>query len=320
MAGSLQVLGDAFIMLLQMTVIPYITVSLITAFGRLSLDDAKSLGLKAGGVLLVLWGIGLMMVLLAPLAFPDWPSASFFSTSLVEEPTPVDFLRLYIPANPFFSLANAIVPAIVVFSALIGLALIEVPNKQSLLEPLSAVANALMGVTGLVARLAPYGVFALTASAAGTLHVEELSRLQVYVVIHLALALLLALWLLPALVAAVTPLRHGEILRAFRAPLITAFATGKLLIVLPILVSDSMKLLDQAAGRAEGEEDPEARSSVDVLIPAAFNFPNLGMIMALVFVPFAGWYIGSPVSVADYPMLLGAGLASLFGGAPSTAT
>lgn len=97
------------------------------------------------------------------------PSASFFSTTLVEEAKAVDFLKVYIPADPFASMANAVVPAIVVFSVLVGVALIRVKNKRTLLAPLSAIAEALMAVTGFVARLAPYGAFALTASATGTL-------------------------------------------------------------------------------------------------------------------------------------------------------
>jgi proton glutamate symport protein len=65
--GFLGIAGDAFIVLLQVTVIPYIMVSLITALGRFTLEDVKALALKAGGVLLVLWGIGLTVVLLTPL-------------------------------------------------------------------------------------------------------------------------------------------------------------------------------------------------------------------------------------------------------------
>ena len=107
--------GEAFIALLQITVIPYVVVSLITSLGRVTRDDAKALGLRAGSILLVLWAIGLIVVLVSPLAFPNWPSASFFSASQVEAPKPVDFLELYIPSNFFASLSNAIVPAIVVF-------------------------------------------------------------------------------------------------------------------------------------------------------------------------------------------------------------
>lgn len=312
MVHTLKIVGDAFIMLLQIAVIPYIVASLITALGRLTLDDAKNLGLKAGGVLLLLWGIGVVVLLLTPLAFPDWPSASFFSTSQVEEAKPVDFLNLYIPANPFASLANSVVPAIVVFSGLLGVALISVKNKESVLDPLSAIAEALMAMSGFAARLAPYGVFALIASAAGTLDLEELDRLQVYVVVYMTMAIILSFWVLPALIAIVTPLRYGDVLRALRAALITAFATGSVLIVLPLLAAECKKLM--SAGREGSRDGNEARSTVDVLIPAAYNIPGLGNILSLTFVLFAGWYIGSPVPASEYSLVIGAGLASLFGG------
>jgi Na+/H+-dicarboxylate symporter len=80
-AAFLRAGGDAFIALLQITVLPYVVVALITSLGQLTLGKATALGLKAGGILLVLWAIGFAVVLLAPLAFPDWPSASFFSAS-----------------------------------------------------------------------------------------------------------------------------------------------------------------------------------------------------------------------------------------------
>jgi proton glutamate symport protein len=312
MAAPLETVGDAFIKLLQVAVIPYIVVSLITALGRLTLDDAKKLGLKAGGVLLVLWCIGVVVLLLTPLAFPDWPSSSFFSMSQVEEAKPVDFLKLYIPANPFASLANGVVPAIVVFSVLIGVALIRVKNKQSVLEPLSAIAEALMGVTGFVARLAPYGVFALTASAAGTLDLEEIDRLQVYAVVYMMMTIILSFWVLPGLITIVTPLRYRDVLRALRGAMVTAFAAGSVLIVLPLLAEECKQLMSE--GRENGGEDGQAHSTVDVLIPAAYNIPGLGNILSLMFVLFAGWYIGSAVPVSQYPLFVGAGLASLFGG------
>jgi Na+/H+-dicarboxylate symporter/ABC-type amino acid transport substrate-binding protein len=309
----LKVAGDAFIDLLQITVIPYVVVALITSLGRLTLKDAKELAIKAGSVLLVLWAIGLVVVLLGPLAFPDWPSATFFSASQIEEPKPVDFLKLYIPSNFFYSLANAIVPSIVVFSILFGLALIGVRNKEGLLNTLSQIGDALMAITGFVGRLAPYGVFAITASAAGTIDIADLGHLQVYVVVYIAMAVLLSLWLIPGLIATVTPLGYGTVLRAFRGPLITAFATGNVLIVLPLLAAESKELLAKAnvSSRQPGET---GESSVDILIPASFPFPSLGLILALLFVPFGGWYVGSKLAMGAYPILMGAGIASLFGG------
>jgi Na+/H+-dicarboxylate symporter/ABC-type amino acid transport substrate-binding protein len=308
----LQLGGDAFIALLQITVIPYVMVALITSVGRLTLSDAKALGVRGGSVLLLLWALGVAVVLSAPLAFPHWPSASFFSASTIEKPKPVDFLKLYIPANLFSDLANAVVPAIVVFSILFGLALINVAHKERILKLLSTAGDALMGINGFVGKLAPYGVFAITASAAGTIDVGDLGRLQVYVVVYVAVALILSLWVVPGLIAALTPLRAGAVLRTFRGPLVTAFATGNLLIVLPILAADSKTLLGESSRSGEPTEREE--SSVDILIPAAFPFPTLGAILGLMFVLFGGWYVGTAVPVTQYPTLVVAGLATLFGG------
>jgi Na+/H+-dicarboxylate symporter/ABC-type amino acid transport substrate-binding protein len=309
----LKVFGDAFIALLQITVIPYIVVALVTSIGTLTLKDARDLGIKAGSVLLILWAVGMVVVLLSPLAFPDWPSATFFSASQIEEPKPVDFLQLYIPSNLFYSLSNAIVPAIVVFSILMGLALINVKNKERFLDILSIVGDALTGITGFIGNLAPYGVFAITASAAGTIDIADLGRLQVYIVIYVVLVAVLSFWLIPALISTLTPIRYGAIFRAFRGPLITAFATGNVLIVLPLLAAESKKLLAEANGHSDQPSEKE-ESSVDILIPASFPFPSLGVILALLFVPFGGWYVGSVLSVGDYAVMSFAGLASLFGG------
>ena len=85
------VIGDAFVLLLQMTVLPFMMVSLIRGLGSLELEDAKVLARKAGAFLLVIWGIVLASVVLMTLGLPDWPSASFFSSDLVAEQKPFDF-------------------------------------------------------------------------------------------------------------------------------------------------------------------------------------------------------------------------------------
>lgn len=305
--------GDIFIAALQITVIPYVMVALITSLGRLTLDEAKALGLKAGVVLLVLWVIGLIVVLASPLAFPNWPSASFFSTSQIEEPAAVDFLQLYIPSNVFASLAQAIVPAVVVFSILFGVALIRVGDKRRVVDLLTTVGDTLMTMTGFIGRLAPYGVFAITASAAGTIDVSDLARLQVYIVLYIALSLLLSLWIIPGLIASLTPLTYTSVVRAFRGPLITAFATANLLIVLPVLAADGKRLIAETDG-PDDEDKAQEESAIDILIPAAFPFPNLGLLMSLMFVLFGGWFVGASISPAHYPALAAAGLAGLFGG------
>ena len=164
----LAVIGTAFIKLLQMTILPYITVSLILGIGGLTLQQARLLARKAGLLLLLFWAIAFVMVLLLPLSFPKWKSAAFFSSAIVELPEPVDFLSLYIPSNPFYSLANNIVPAVVLFSILAGVALMGMENKFTVLEALKTASQALIRMTNFIVKLTPVGVFAITASAAGT--------------------------------------------------------------------------------------------------------------------------------------------------------
>ena len=57
-------------------------------------------------------------------------NASFFSSSLVERRPTFDFVDLYIPANPFHSLANNVVPAVVLFSVILGIGLVGVERKE----------------------------------------------------------------------------------------------------------------------------------------------------------------------------------------------
>ena len=303
-----QTLGEAFIRLLQMSVLPYMTISLILGLGSLKFSEALTLAKQCGLLLLGFWIICLAVVLLMPLAFPDWESASFFSTSLVQEKQEFDFLKLYIPANPFQSMANTVVPAVVLFSIALGVALIGVEKKQGLLETLSSLLSALTIITNFVVGLAPIGVFAIAASAAGTMNIEDLGRLQVYLVTYMAVTFVLTFWILPGLVAALTPLTYRQVLGPTRDALVTAFATGNLLVVLPILAQRSKELL-----RLCNLTPEDVESSVDVIVPASFNFPNLGKLLSLSFVLFAGWFSGSEVSVAQYPAFAISGLVSFFG-------
>jgi Na+/H+-dicarboxylate symporter len=301
-------IGQAFILLLQMTVLPYVAVSLVAGLGSLTVREALGLARRAGGFLLLLWGIALAGVLLFPLALPDWPSSSFFSSTLIEEPPPFDFLHLFIPANPFASLAENVVPAVVVFSVALGIALIGVENTDSLVRSLSLIGDALARITGFVVRLAPIGVFAIAANASGTMDLDQIRGLQVYAAVYIALALFLSLWVLPGLVATLTPFHRREVVGMTRDALVTAFATGNLFVVLAVLAEKSKELM-----RLRAEDAEEGETFVDVVVPTAFAVPSGGKILALCFIPFAGWMSGFGLSITEYPALASAGLFSFFG-------
>ena len=121
----------------------------------------------------------------------------------------------------------------------------RIERKDALLESLATLEQALMDVTGFIVGLAPYGVFAITANAAGTMDPDDLFGLQVFGAVYASMAVVLALWALPGLVAAVTPVRHREVLGRTRDALVTAFATGSVFVVLPILTERSRKILDE---------------------------------------------------------------------------
>jgi Na+/H+-dicarboxylate symporter/ABC-type amino acid transport substrate-binding protein len=307
-AAPFGLLADGFIRLLQMTVLPYVTVSLIAGIGSLDAASARRLFLRVGALTLVLWGLALGAVFLMPLAFPELQSASFFSTTMVEERPPVDFLSLYIPSNPFHSLANSVVPAVVLFSAVLGIALMGVSGKERLIEWLQVVERALARANRLVVRLTPLGLFAIAAHAAGRLDLDQVARLRVYLVAYGAMALLLSLWVFPGLVACLTPIPTRRVLQATQDVLITAFMTADLFIVLPTLIDRSKQLLAE-----HGRPEPEEGSPPDVIVPAFYNFPHAAKMLSLSFVLFAAWYSETALGAAEYPRLAAAAIVSLFG-------
>ena len=306
--AQLQIFGDAFVGLLQMTVLPYIVLSLVGGIGSLNLQQSKKLVAKAALVLLSLWALGLVCVALMSLAFPPLTTGSFFSTSLVEPPREFNFLELFIPSNPFNSLAGNKVPAVVIFCILLGVSIISLDDKQDLLRLVDLLTKAMSRVTKLVVKLSPLGVFFLSASATGTMTLSQLGRLQGYLIVYTAAALLLGFGLLPAAIAAVTPFRYRDLVRIAKDGFILAFAAGKVLVVLPLLI-EGIKSLFQDYGLA----DDDTESTIEILVPLAFPFPHLGRLLTMSFIPFAAWYVGGQLAFGQFPVLLGAGFFSNFG-------
>jgi ABC-type amino acid transport substrate-binding protein len=130
----------------------------------------------------------------------------------------------------------------------------------------------------------------------------------VFLLTYVVMALVIALWVLPGLVAALTPVRFGEVLSANRDALITAFMAGDLFIVLPSLIESCKELLAR-----HGLTDEHARDLPDVIVPASFNFPHTGKLMSLSFILFAGWFADAAVPLADYPKLALTGFLTFFG-------
>ena len=87
-------------------------------------------------------------------------------------------------------------------------------------------------------------MFAIAAIAAGTLQPRTARpRIQVYLLTYVASRCWCPLWVLPGLVAALTPIPYRDVLGPTRDALITAFVAGDLFIVLPILIESCKDLL-----------------------------------------------------------------------------
>ncbi len=306
--APLKVAGVAYVRLLQMTVLPYVLASLITGIGRLEPAGAGVLGLRAVTLIVFLWVVSWVTSFMIPLSYPTWDTGSFFSTHLPSE-APLDLMSMFIPSNIFHSLTNSVVPAVVVFSVSMGLALMAMREKQGILNALEVLEKALGRVMTFIVKLAPLGIFAMAASAAGTIEFEKLSRLQIYLWTYVAAWGFLGFVTLPALVALATPLSYLDVLRHARTAMVTAFAVNTVLVVLPLIAEECKKLLQKSE-----LETPETESAVTVLAPTAFTVPTAGTPISLAFILFAAWFVGAPLDLDQYPAFAALGIPSSFGG------
>jgi Na+/H+-dicarboxylate symporter len=294
----LDTVGIAFIKLLQMTVIPYIATSLMLGIGSMSREQAKGIAAKVGMLTLVMWLLGFAVIFLTPLTFPHLQTAAFFSDTTLLPQKEVDYLDLYIPSNPFRSLAA------------VGVALIGTKDKERLLAPLETFSAALSRATKAVMRLIPFGVFAISAATAGTMSPEQFDRLGIFFATYIVVALLLSFWILPLFLTTFTPFRYRDVVGISRNALVTAFVTGNLFLVLPLLSEGAKELC-----RKYFPDCAETEDYAESIIPISFNFPSLGKLSTLIFILFAGWFTGRPVPVQDYPLLALNGLMNFFGSA-----
>lgn len=306
----LKVIGQAFIALMQVSVLPYIFVSLIQSFGCLDPGQAKSLAKRGIIMVLALWSVVFALMTLMPLTFPNWQSSSFFSPSILIGTNDLDYIKLFIPANPFNALANNVVPAVTLFSIMCGVVLMGIPRKQNLLALLDVSGEVLSRLTLLLVKLSPIGIFALVADAAGTMYPEQLSRLVVYLAAFLTMGGLLFFLILPLLLTAFTPFKYRELMVVSRTAMLTVLLTGNLFIVLPLLVDNTKKLFE--LHRISNED---SRNMAKIIIPITFILPCAGQLMDLLFILFAAWFNNVQFAPLDYLNLYGTGTLTLFGSA-----
>jgi len=307
-AEGIGVIGDVYVGLLQMMVLPYIVLSLISGVGRLSMDQALKIAKYAVLVLLGMWVIITATIIALMNSFPEFESASFYSSSLIATTEPIQHIDIFISRNIFGSLAENRVPAIVVFCIVLGVALITVRNKQDLLKPIDVFSDAMQRVIHFVIKLTPVGVFAMTASTAGTITFEELGRLQGYFSGYTIAVLLLGCWVLPGVVISLTPFRYLDVIKAVWPAVVLAFAAGSVFIVLPLVFERLNALFKEYE-----IENEAATATAKVVVPIAYPFPGTGKLISLLFIPFTAWFVGTPMDSADFVSFMPVGILTYFG-------
>ncbi len=304
-------IANAFVLLLQMTALPYITLSLMVGIGSLSVEEAKGALLQSFLSILGLTIIVLAFILLSPIAFPDWENAGFYSANTIKTSVEFDIVKLFIPANPFNAFANAIIPSVVVFSIFVGIGLMVTKRTERTLMVLSTLQDAIAQVSNIIMKFAPIGVFCIALRAAATIDTSEINGLVVYLITAIALVLFLSFAVLPAIVAIITPFSYRQIIKVSQKAMVTSFATGSFFIVIPIIVEETKALIKTL--NSNSNDHNEISKLPNIIVPITFSLPVGGKLLALLFTLFAAWFSGAYISEVDYLNLLIAGIPQLFG-------
>jgi len=184
---GLKMLGDIFLRLLQMLVVPFVFTVLLT--GTASIGNPKDLG-RVGVKVLLLYEItsliAIAISLSVALAIQPGMGLPKLEGAPPKPPVAMDFKDLFmtfIPSNPFDAAARGDMMQLIVFSLFFGVALGMIKNRVPLvLQVLEQVNEGLISLVGIVMKLAPYGVFGLMTWTMSTYGLPVLIPLAKYLI------------------------------------------------------------------------------------------------------------------------------------------
>lgn len=174
--GVLYVVGQGFIRLMQMLVVPLVFCSLIC--GSMAIGDTKTLGkvgVKTIGFYLVTTALAVCVALGSALLINpgrglDMDAVQKGTVSSATEATSlVDTLLNIIPKNPVQSMANGDMLPIIVFALFVGIMLAKLGTRGSVVANFFSQFNdVMMEMTMAIMKIAPIGVFCLIARTFAT--------------------------------------------------------------------------------------------------------------------------------------------------------
>ena len=243
--------GMLFLKMVQMIMIPLIFASIITGIVSATGDQLKKLGLGLGVYFIITTTISIFIgVVLSLLIKPGVPihensiaehkdvlknvDVGGEATGLNDIPGAITSL---LPENPLASMVSGEMLGIVIFTIIIGVAIVQLSEtaKHPIMHLLSAIQEICMTIVNWAMRLVPYAVFGLMAQLTSSVGIGSLTGIGLYVAtVLLGLLILLAMYLL--IVTVVGRFNPILFLKKIRDVQLLAFSTTSSAAVMPLSI------------------------------------------------------------------------------------
>ena len=242
-------LGDMFIRMIKMIVVPLIFSSLI--MGIAGTGDFKRLG-RLGGKALIWFEGATTLALFVGLAVVNVikpgvgvnvtaTDATAVTAAAGKHIDLVQTLVNIVPANIVDAMAKQDMLAIILFACFFGVAAAAVGEVgKPVIKLCGSIAEIMFKVTHYIMELAPIGVFALIAYTVGKFGIGMLLPLA-KLIGTLYFALILFIALVVALASIICKVNFLHVLRAVKEPLLLAFSTATSEAALPIAMEKLQK-------------------------------------------------------------------------------
>lgn len=242
-------LGKLFLNLIKMLVVPLVFITI--TLGVAGLGDPKKLGrigLKTIVFFLATTTVAIIIALSVAYVIKPGLTGSFDTQNAQFEakdaPPVVDTLLNIIPTNPIESMTSGNMLQIIAFAVFIGFALAVLGEKTSGIHKLVQQGNdIMMYLVNVIMKLAPYGAFALIASAIGKQGWEAFEVMGMYF-IAVVIALLIHTVLTYGSAVSVLGKRNPiQFFKGFAPAMSVAFSTSSSSATLPVSMETAQKNL-----------------------------------------------------------------------------
>jgi DAACS family dicarboxylate/amino acid:cation (Na+ or H+) symporter len=238
-AQYLKPVGTIFLGLLNMLVILLVFSSMTV--GVTSINDPKKLG-RVGLKTIMLFGLTTAISIVVGLFFAKMinPGVGLslnqeaISLTIDETPELLTMLLSMVPQNPVGSLANGNILQVIVFSIFLGLGINFAGERgKPVVKILESLSEIMFRMTGMIMSLAPYGIFAIMAWAAGTFGVKILYPLFKLVFAHYLACIVQLVLVFGGILVFMAKLRPGPFFKGMTDAITLAASTSSSSATLP---------------------------------------------------------------------------------------